>query len=167
MADTPEQTTIPDTSELDVVRAKLAATEQELANYKLRLADFENARKRLLRDAEVERKYAAEPFARDLLAALDNLDRALDAAKSAGDTGPLAMGVAATVSQILDVLRRHGVKMIDCAPGTDFDPNLHQAVGQEVSATHREGEVIDDMRRGYRLGDRLLRPSMVKVATRG
>ena len=53
------------------------------------------------------------------------------------------------------------------AAGADFDPNLHQAVGQEVSDEHREGEVIDDLRRGYQLGDRLLRPSMVKVATRG
>ena len=53
------------------------------------------------------------------------------------------------------------------ALGNDFDPNMHQAVGQEVSDAHREGEVIEDLRRGYRVGERLLRPSMVKVATRG
>ena len=93
MDDTPNDTAAPpEASELDAARAKLAAAEKELANYKLRLADFENARKRLLRDAEVERKYAAEPFAADLLAVLDNLDRALAAARQAGDDGPLAAG---------------------------------------------------------------------------
>src|SRR5579871_4529618 len=114
------------TTELAAVRAKLDATEQELNNYKLELADFDNARKRLLRDAEVERRYAIEPLARDLLTALDNLDRALDAAKRAGDTGPLATGVSATASQFLDVFKRHGITRIDAAPGTVFDPNLHQ-----------------------------------------
>lgn len=164
MTDTPNETTTTDISELDAVRTKLAATEQELANYKLRLADFENARKRLLRDAEVERKYAAEPFARDLLAALDNLDRALEAAKTAGDTGPLAMGVAATVTQILDVLRRHGVKMIDCAPGTVFDPNLHQAVMQQPSKDFEPGQVVQALQQGFMIHDRVLRPTSVIVA---
>ena len=165
MADTPNETTTTDASELDSVRTKLAATEQELNNYKLRLADFENARKRLLRDAEVERKYAAEPFARDLLAALDNLDRALEAAKAAGDTGPLAMGVAATVTQILDVLRRHGVKMIDCGPGTVFDPNLHQAVMQQPTAEFEPGQVVQVLQQGFMIHDRVLRPTSVIVAT--
>ena len=72
---------VADATELAAVRSKLTATELELNNYKLKLADFDNARKRMLRDAEVERKYATEPLARDLLAALDNLDRALQAAK--------------------------------------------------------------------------------------
>src|SRR5215218_450485 len=99
--DAPAEPIIADAGELDAVRAKLAATEQELNNYKLKLADFDNARKRMLRDLEVERKYATEPLARDLLAALDNLDRALEAAKRAGDTGPLATGVSATATQFL------------------------------------------------------------------
>jgi molecular chaperone GrpE len=164
MADTPNETAAPDGAELDAVRVRLEATEQELANYKLRLADFENARKRLLRDAEVERRYAAEPFARDLLAALDNLDRALEVAKAAGDTGPLAMGVAATVSQILDVLRRHGVKMIDCGPGAVFDPNLHQAVMQQPTKDYEPGQVVQVLQQGFMLHDRVLRPTSVIVA---
>jgi molecular chaperone GrpE len=68
--------------------------------------------------------------------------------------------------QFLELLRKRQVAPVD-AVGTDFDPNVHQAVGQEFSADHREGEVLEDLRRGYRLGERLLRPSMVKVATRG
>ncbi|MBY0456349.1 MAG: nucleotide exchange factor GrpE, partial [Gemmataceae bacterium] len=146
MADepTPEAPTDADAtsaSELTATRAKLEATEQELNNYKLRLADFDNARKRLLRDAEVERKYAAEALARDLLPALDNLDRALGAAKLAGDSGPLATGVSATAVQLLDALRRHGVTRIACEPGAEFDPNLHQAVMQQPTADFPPGRV--------------------------
>ena len=61
------------------------------------------------------------------------------------------------------MLRKHGVRPID-ALGADFDPNIHQAVLHETSPDHREGEVIGELRRGYMLGDRLLRPAMVKVA---
>ena len=167
MADTPNETqapTVSESSELDAVRARLDATEQELNNYKLRLADFDNARKRLLRDAETDRKYAAESLSRDLLPALDNLDRALEAAKSAGDTGPLAMGVAATVTQLLDILRRHGVTRIDCAPGTVFDPNLHQAVMQQPSADFEPGQVVQVLQQGFLIHDRVLRPTSVIVA---
>src|SRR3954466_10278827 len=83
------------------LRDQLAAAERQVADYKSLVADFDNARKRLAQDAARERKYAAEPIARDLLGALDNLDRTLDAAKKAGDAGPLVQGVAATAAQIL------------------------------------------------------------------
>lgn len=164
MAETSNETLPPETSELDAVRTKLSATEQELNNYKLRLADFENARKRLVRDAEIERKYAIEPMARDLLAVLDNLDRALEVAKAADDTGPLAMGVAATVTQLLDILRRYGVSRIDCPPGTVFDPNLHQAVMQQPSADFEPGQVVQTLQQGFLIHDRVLRPTSVIVA---
>ncbi|MCI0702944.1 MAG: nucleotide exchange factor GrpE [Planctomycetia bacterium] len=166
----PEETTnaIPvdaETGELAAVRAKLAATEQELANYKLKLADFDNARKRMLRDAEIERKYAVEPLARDLLEALDNLDRALAAAKKAGDTGPLAVGVSATATKFLDVFKRHGITRLECAPGTVFDPNLHQAVTQQPSSEFEPGQVVQVLQQGFVLHDRVLRPASVIVAS--
>jgi len=165
MADTADDTPKTAPSELDAVRAKLEATGQELNNYKLRLADYENARKRLLRDAEVERKYAAEPLARDLLAALDNLERALGAAKAAGDQGPLATGVSATAAQLLDALRRHGVTRIDCGPGSVFDPNLHQAVMQQPTADFEPGQVVQVLQQGFLIYDRVLRPTSVVVAS--
>jgi molecular chaperone GrpE len=165
MSDTPNDTPKTESSELDAVRARLDATEQELANYKLRLADYENARKRLLRDAEVERKYATEPLARDILAALDNLDRALAAAREAGDAGPLAAGVSATAAQFLDVLRRHGVTRIEVAPGTEFDPNRHQAVTQQPTADFAPGQVVQVLQQGFLIHDRVLRPAAVIVAT--
>ena len=75
----------------------------------------------------------------------------------------LEEGVELIHAKLQDVLRKNGVKPID-ALGADFDPNVHQAVIQESSPEHREGEVIGELRRGYTIGDRLLRPSMVKVA---
>lgn len=164
MAETPKTTSDSDATEVEALRARLNSTEQELSNYKLRLADFENARKRLLRDAEVEKKYAAESLTRDLLAALDNLDRALSAAKAAGDTGPLVAGVSATASQFLDILRRYGVTRIDCSPGATFDPNLHQAVMEQPTSDFKPGQVVQVLQQGFLLHDRVLRPSSVIVA---
>lgn len=152
-------------AELDAVRAKLAAAEDEVANHKLRLADFENARKRMLRDADAQRKFAAEGLIRDLLGALDNLERALAAAKAAGDSGPLATGVSATASQFLDVLKRNGVAKIDAAPGTAFDPNVHQAVSQQPTNDYEPGVVTQVVGTGFTLHEKVLRPAMVVVAT--
>jgi molecular chaperone GrpE len=164
MAETVNDTPPAESTGQDSLRTRLAATEQELANYKLRLADYENARKRLLRDVEVERKYAIEPLARDLLGALDNLDRALAAAKRAGDDGPLAFGVAATVTQILDALRRHGITRIDCGPGTPFDTNRHEAVTQQSADEFEPGQVVAVLQQGFMIHDRVLRPAGVIVA---
>ena len=152
-------------SELDDARAKLAAAETMIDNYKLVVADYENARKRAARDADLVKKYASEGLARDLLGALDNLDRTLAAAKVAGDAGPLATGVSATATQFLDVFRRHGVNRIDCGPGTPFDPNLHEAVKMQPTSDHAPGDVVMVLSQGFLLHDRVLRPATVVVAT--
>ena len=73
-------------------------------------------------------------------------------------------GVELILRQLQDLLRKRGVTPIE-ALGTDFDPRVHQAVSQESSSAHRDGEVMEELQRGYMLGDRLLRPAMVKVAT--
>jgi len=164
MSDIPRTNTAVDT-ELDVVRTKLEAAERDLDNYKLRLADYENARRRLLQSAEAEKKYAYEPLAKDLLTALDNLDRALEAAHKGGDRGPLATGVSATASQFLDILRRHGVTRLECLPGTEFDPNRHEAVMQQPTNDYEPGQVVQVLQQGFLLHDRVLRPATVIVAT--
>lgn len=165
MADMPSETVHNESSELDTTRQRLEAMELELANYRLRLADFENARKRMLRDAEAERKYSTEAITRDLLPALDNLDRALDAAKLSGDVSALAAGVSATATQLLDILRRHGVTRIDCAPGTAFDPSRHEAVMQQPTTEYAPGEIVQVLQKGFLLHDRVLRPAGVIVAS--
>jgi molecular chaperone GrpE len=163
--DTQETPTLADpTAEAGALRAKLEAAEAELNNYKLRLADFDNARKRLLRDAENERKYAAEAVLRDLLPALDTLDRALAAAKAANDAGPLATGVAATLAQALDALKRHGATRIECEPGAPFDPNRHQAVMEQPGTAFAPGSVVQVLQHGFVLHDRVLRPATVIVS---
>jgi molecular chaperone GrpE len=152
-------------SELDALRRE----RDELQDRLLRLqAEFDNYRKRMDR----ERRELGDHFAAELLTeflpVLDDVERAQRAADGTADPvlASHRQGLDLIQKQFLELLKRRNVSPID-ATGTDFDPNLHQAVGQEVSDEHREGEVIEDLRRGYQLGDRLLRPSMVKVATRG
>jgi molecular chaperone GrpE len=125
-------------------------------------AEFDNYRKRIERERAEFAAFAASDVLTDLLPIVDNLERALEAATGA-EGEALRKGVELIHKQMLDVLRRRGVKPIE-ALGADFDPNFHQAVIHESSTDHREGQVIGELQRGYMLGDRLLRPAMVKVA---
>jgi molecular chaperone GrpE len=154
--------------ETAALRARAEKAEQERDQYltlaKQTRADFENYQKRQQRDLADERRYAQRPLAQDLLAALDNLDRAMVAAKKAGETGPLVQGVAMVQSQLLDVLRRHGVTRIE-ALHQPFDPHLHEAVTQQPSAEHPAMTVLDVLQQGFTLHDRVLRPASVVVST--
>ena len=123
-------------------------------------AEFDNYRKRMDRERRDLAEYTAGEVMKELLTIIDNLERALHAAEQ---DDPLRKGVELIHKQMLEMLRKRGVTPID-ALGADFDPNFHQAVIHEESAQHREGEVMEELQRGYVVGDRLLRPSMVKVA---
>jgi molecular chaperone GrpE len=123
-------------------------------------AEFDNYRKRMDRDRRDLAEYTAGEVLGEFLPIIDNLERALQAAPQ---DDPLRKGVELVHKQMLDLLRKRGVTPIE-ALGADFDPRFHQAVSQETSEGHRDGEVMDEMQRGYMLGDRLLRPAMVKVA---
>ena len=93
---------------------------------------------------------------------VDDFDRALTI-EAGGEADAYRKGVELIHQKLHDLLRKRGVKAFD-ALGADFDPNIHQAVMHEASPDHREGEVIGEMQKGYMMGDRLLRPAMVKVA---
>lgn len=123
-------------------------------------AEFDNYRKRMDRERRESAEYTAGEVMKELLPIIDNLERALQAAEP---DDPLRKGVELTHKQMLEMLRKRGVTPIE-ALGADFDPNFHQAVIHEESAQHREGEVMEELQRGYVVGDRLLRPAMVKVA---
>ena len=123
-------------------------------------AEFDNYRKRMDRERRELADYTAGEAIKDLLPIIDNLERALQA--SAQDD-PLRKGVELIHKQMLEMLRKRGVTPIE-ALGADFDPNVHEAVSHEESDQHREGEVMEELQRGYKVGERLLRPSMVKVA---
>ena len=125
-------------------------------------AEFDNYRKRMDRERRDLAEYAAADVIKDLLPILDNFERALQAPATL-ETDAVRKGIELIHKQMLDLLKKRGVTPIE-ALGADFDPNFHQAVIHEASADHREGEVMQELQRGYLLGDRLLRPAMVKVA---
>jgi molecular chaperone GrpE len=154
--------------DLESLRAKLQEAEQKRDEYlylaQRTRADFENYQKRMKRDQAEERRYAQLPLSSDLLPALDNLERATAAAEQAGEKGPLVQGVAMVHSQLLDVLRRHGVTRIE-AQGQPFDPNGHQAVLQQPSKDHPPMTVMQVLEQGYKIHDRVLRPARVVVST--
>ena len=125
-------------------------------------AEFDNYRKRVERDRREQAEALTADALSDLLPIIDDLERALRA-PSGGDVDAFRKGVELIHRQMTELLRKRGVKTID-AVGADFDPRYHQAVVQESSPDHREGEVMEEFARGYMLGDRLLRPAMVKVA---
>ena len=126
------------------------------------VAEFDNYRKRVERDRRELGDAIAADVLSELLPIIDDLDRALEAPDTGGTTA-YRQGVELIHKQMLDLLRKRGARPLE-AVGTDFDPRVHQAVVHEVSAAHREGEVMAELRRGYMIGDRLLRAAMVKVA---
>jgi molecular chaperone GrpE len=125
-------------------------------------AEFDNYRKRVERDRRDQTEAATADALIDFLPIMDNLERALNA-PTGRDIEGFRKGIELIQQQMLELLRKRGVKPIE-AVGADFDPRYHQAVVQEQSADHRDGEVLEEFTRGYMLGDRLLRPAMVKVA---
>lgn len=146
--------------------AKLQKEREEYYDLLLRTrAEFDNYRKRVDRERLEFRETAASDLLQNLLPVVDDLERALGTApERSGNVESYRRGVELIHQQLLDVLRQHGVTPID-ALGADFDPRFHQAVTHEPAPGHRNGEVIEEYRRGYTLGGRLLRPSMVRVAS--
>ncbi len=126
-------------------------------------AEFDNYRKRTDRERRERADAADANLLLELLSIVDDLERALKTERVGEQAEPFRAGVELIYRQMLELLKRRGVRPID-ALGTEFDPHLHQAVTSEPSPGHREGEVIEELRRGYVLGEKLLRPAMVKVA---
>jgi molecular chaperone GrpE len=151
----------PETTEspLDAMRREKDALQDQLLRT---AAEFDNYRKRVDRDRRDQAEVATASALTGLLPIIDDLERALKA-PTGGDIESFRKGIELIHQQMLELLRKRGVKQIE-AVGADFDPRYHQAVVHESSPDHREGEVIEEFARGYMLGDRLLRPSMVKVA---
>ena len=127
-------------------------------------ADFDNYKKRAAREKEDAIKYANSSLLERLIAILDNFELGLSAAKSEGENSPIYSGMSMVMKQLSDFLTDNGLQPID-AEGAKFDPNLHEAIAHEASGDVAEGIVIRQTRRGYRLKDRLLRPSSVVVSS--
>jgi molecular chaperone GrpE len=127
-------------------------------------ADFENYKKRSAREKEEAIKYANSSLLEKLISIVDNFELGLEAARAEGENSPIFSGMSMVLKQLMDFLADSGLQPID-AVGHEFDPNLHEAIAHEASDQVREGTVIRQTRRGYRLKDRLLRPSSVVVSS--
>jgi len=124
-------------------------------------AEFDNYRKRIDRERRDATQMAAVNFVEELLPVIDDFERALQT--EAPGANSYRQGLEIIHRALMDVLRKRGVTPIE-AVGTAFDPQVHQAVAYEDAPERRDGEVIEQFTRGYRLGDKLVRPAMVKVA---
>lgn len=162
----------PATAELIASRAELKRLQNALAEAQdasaRRQADFENYRKRVERERTDTFNRLVGEVARKILPVVDNLDRALDAERSletkeSKEFAHFLHGVELIGKQLSEVLESFGVEPI-ASVGERFDPHVHEAVVTEPSEKHAPDTVIEELARGYRIGDRLLRPAMVKVA---
>jgi len=150
---------LPEPDALAEVRREKDALQDRLLRT---AAEFDNYRKRVERERRDQAGAAMADALEELLPIIDNLELALGS-PAGGDPEVYRKGVELIHVQMTELVRKRGVKPI-LVVGADFDPRFHQAVVHEVSAEHREGEVMEELRRGYMLGDRLLRAALVKVA---
>ena len=127
-------------------------------------ADFENYKKRAAREREDAIKYANKNLLEKLVSIVDHFERGLQAARGESEKSPIYSGMSLVLKQLQDFLIENGLQPID-AVGQKFDPNLHEAIAHEPSDDVPEETVIRQTRRGYRLKDRLLRPSTVVVSS--
>ena len=152
---------------VDQLQQAIAEKDKELAELKdkyLRvLADSENARKRIRQQSEESVRLQRENFLRDLLPVVDNLERAVDAARGGGNGQPIVEGVEMVLQMLLDFLKSAGVTQVTSV-GQPFDPQRHEAVDQVHSPQHPSNTVVSEFHRGYLIGDRTLRTARVAVA---
>lgn len=157
-----------ETSELQQLRDSLAAKSDEAkANqdrYLRVVAELENYKRVSQREQRESIRYGNESILKELLPAIDNLERAIQAAKTNAGTDALIQGVELTLKQLQEAISRFGVKPISCV-GQPFDPTCQQAVTQVESERVAPGYVVDEFQKGYLLHDRVLRAAMVSVAT--
>jgi len=155
-----------ETASIDSVEAKVAELEAALAESRdkyLRLAaDFDNFKKRSRQEHLETIQHASADLIARLLPGLDDLHKALDH-KPEGIDQAWARGLELSVRKLEEALRAHGLETIDSV-GMPFDPAVHEAIGHEESSEHPEDTVVQELRRGYRIRDRVVRPALVKVA---
>lgn len=136
----------------------------ELNNRLLRAqADYDNFRRRTRLDMEAAAKYKAQSLIEELIPAIDNFDRALAVKAESDDAKSLLQGMEMVYRQLTEALKNEGLETIN-AVGQSFDPHYHQAVMQVESDEHEPNQVVEELQKGYKLKDRVIRPTMVKVS---
>ena len=136
----------------------------KINNQYIRLAaDFDNYRKRQMQEREALLKYGAEETLKKMIEALDNIDRAKKSVENIDDVNTVKESYDIVFKQIFDILSKMGLETIE-TNGKEFDPNLHEAVMQTPTTEQPENTIIAELQKGYKLGDKVLRPSLVNVA---
>jgi molecular chaperone GrpE len=156
------------TSFVEILQQQVDKLQKEMNEYKekyfLTLAEIENMRKRLQKEKQDMTRFAIENVIAEFLTPLDNLENALGFTDQMSDeTRNWAIGFNMLLAQFKDVLNTHGVTSFTSI-GLTFDPNLHEAVEIEETANHKDGIILQEFLKGYKRGDRILRPARVKVA---
>jgi molecular chaperone GrpE len=150
--------------EAEIAEVDFEAEAAKLKDLALRArADLDNFRKRALREKEEAIRYANNGLLERLLPVIDNFELGIDAAKSAADTASILQGMSMVQKQLQDFLKNNGLEEVQ-AEGESFDPNKHDAVAQEFSNDVPEGQVVRQVRKGYKIKDRLIRASSVIVS---
>ncbi|WP_164943032.1 nucleotide exchange factor GrpE [Macrococcoides canis] len=139
-----------------------AKLEQSEEKYLRLYAEFENYKKRTRQELDTERTYRAQSVLRDILPAIDNIERALAQQGESDEFKSLHKGVEMVYESLLHSLKENGLEVIEALDAL-FDPNLHQAVMQDSDSSKDSGIVLEELQKGYKLKERVLRPSMVKV----
>lgn len=154
-------------SELEQAQETIATLEKQLEesknDYLKAYADTQNMRKRLMQDFENRSKFVIKGFALEIVNVIDNFERAMN--EPTEDATSLRKGIDMIYQQLLDVLTKEGVSVID-AVNTPFDPNIHHAIISEESDEVEPNTVMEVFQKGYTINDKLLRPSVVKVSER-
>lgn len=154
-----------ETEAVNVAEDKLQEDFDNLNNQYLRLAaDFDNFRKRQAQERESLLKYGAEESLKKLIEVLDNFDRAKQAISGTEDIQQVKDSFDVLYNQLFENLSKLGLEVIQ-AQGQEFDPNFHEAVMQTPTSEHSENHVIMELQKGYKLGEKVLRPTLVNVAT--
>ncbi|MFD1864032.1 nucleotide exchange factor GrpE [Planococcus chinensis] len=150
---------LPEEDEAQKLREELEAEQNK---YLRLMADFDNYKRRAVKDRQEAEKFRSQSLLADLLPVLDNFERALAAAGTSEETASLVKGVEMIQKSLLEAVKREGLEEIK-AVGEPFDPNFHQAVMQEKDENAEPGSVLMELQKGYTLKGRVLRPAMVKV----
>ena len=155
-------------ADLEALRAETAAASQQAEEYLAALqrerAEFQNFKRRTAEERERDLGLAGEDLIRKVLVLADDFDRAIEARPESIATDPWFEGVSAIDRKLRSLLESEGVTAIESAPGTPFDPREHEAIANVAGTGRAEGEIVELIRRGYRLRDRVLRPALVAVA---
>ena len=144
--------------------AALQKAEEYLAGLQRERAEFSNYRRRTTEEREAMLGLASEDLIRKVLVLADDFDLAIDARPAEIANEAWVEGVAAIDRKLRVLLESEGVTQIDASPGTPFDPREHEAIASVPGTAHRDGEIVEEIRRGYRLRDRVVRPALVAVA---